>query len=352
MMNEGASKPCCSCTLGNCTSCRCSKSPGGCTDSCKSKACLGRRANALAAKQEPSPAKPVGGPDGGKPRRGADRGARRAGSGSWDEAQEQKAFDAQMDEIEGKGGSCMADAGFKTLRTPCSCPCCDTLLESDEAALEHFRTEAHSSKMSTNLDELGDQIPEDVRSELRATVMYVRPVTLTGPVHAFSRLRQAFAAKTALNASAPPDHASSHGSTASPPKTRSLQNHPPRSRSETLQTTQGPRQHPRETTPRPSLLRGRRDRPRAHHLPRSPRWANPRPFPPRCLNPFRHLSPPHVARDQGKTTTEWDPQQPKGRTTSRRRQRRGDCWKKPWLEPPQQRPKTEPGYLRHLHPPS
>ncbi len=56
------------------------------------------------AKKEPSPAKPVGSLEDGEPRRGADRAARRAGSGSWDEAREQKAFDAQMDEVEGKGG--------------------------------------------------------------------------------------------------------------------------------------------------------------------------------------------------------------------------------------------------------
>jgi len=216
-MNESVPKPCCSCKLGNCSSCKCSKSPGGCIETCKSEACLGRRAKL--AKKEPSPAKPVGGLEDGEPRRGADRAARRAGSGSWDEAHEQKAFDAQMDEVEGTGGPNLADAGFKTLRTPCSCPCCDTVLDSDEAALEHFRTEAHSSKMSANLDELGDQIPEEVRSELRATVMFVRPVILTAPVDAFSRLRQAVAAKTVLNASAPPfpnaGLASSHGSTAS-----------------------------------------------------------------------------------------------------------------------------------------
>jgi hypothetical protein len=125
-----------------------------------------------------------------EPRRGAERAARRNGPGTWDDSQDEDAFEAQIEEIEGNAASSMADAGFKTLKTPCDCPCCEVTLTTVGSALEHFRTEDHATRMQSNLDELGEQIPEDMRDELRATIMFVKPTAPARPVDAFSCLQR------------------------------------------------------------------------------------------------------------------------------------------------------------------
>ncbi len=128
-----------------------------------------------------------------EPRRGAIRAARRNGPGSWDDSEDEGVFEAQIAEIEGNAASMrtMAEAGFKTLNTPCDCPCCEVTLADVGAVLEHFRTEEHAKKMQSNLDELGEQIPEEMRAELRATIMFVKPSAPVRPVDAFACLQRA-----------------------------------------------------------------------------------------------------------------------------------------------------------------
>jgi hypothetical protein len=68
----------------------------------------------------------------------------------------------------------LEEHGIKGIQTPSKCPSCEIELPNTQSALEHFKLATHASKMRECIAQLVD-LPADVETSLRATIMYKPP---------------------------------------------------------------------------------------------------------------------------------------------------------------------------------